>query len=255
MILEKTFIYKLWEDTGSWGFIEREKIGIFDPATGLGVAHDTLEHVGGHPNPVVDELMAFGAIIAFRGHGNYWMMFPHQHAIPDPAYQISGGFENALRALETGDWSLTPIEDQKPLDEGYEDLIDRVLSEAVKQEEVIYIFCGDDEGDDEGNDLVREVPKSEIEFMRNWMRRGCRLALEKYDPDPSNYNAEDHFLEAFFQIETEVDEIIKHLEDGLDEDRELVVKIDTDGMDVTITLGKSPYEEDFDEGEDFQEAA
>jgi hypothetical protein len=55
------------EEYGGLGLVVDVGRPYFDPLRGLGIAHDILEHpVTPHPNPVVDELMAIGGIVAGR---------------------------------------------------------------------------------------------------------------------------------------------------------------------------------------------
>ena len=55
------------EEHGELGLVVDVGRPYFEPFRGLVIAHDILEHtVTPHPNPVVDELMAIGGIVAGR---------------------------------------------------------------------------------------------------------------------------------------------------------------------------------------------
>jgi len=61
------------EEYGELGLVFKGSRPYFEPATsGFACAHDILEHpVTPHPDPIIDEYMALGAIIAGRVENNY----------------------------------------------------------------------------------------------------------------------------------------------------------------------------------------
>lgn len=248
MMITKTFIYKEWEDAGLWGWIEPEKADVFDPATGMGVAHDTIEHVGNHHNPTVDEIMAFGAIVAFRVRGEYWVVHEHKYVITDPVHHVGGSFNQVFEGFygdgcDDIDGDIPFIEPQPKVDEEGEMWIDCVLEKGMALEETkeaFYYANLIEEGE--------EIPEMYFNLVRDWMRRGYRLAIEKYGDRPYEVN------DAFKIISDGADHAMKFLEDGVDEGRELVVTLDTETLEASVDLQDPPWE-DSDEYEDIEEAA
>ncbi len=71
----RTFTYVTTESdrNAEWDGWRMEGMPHFDPSAGLAVAHDSLEHMpNAYNDSLIDEMLAFGAIVRNRVRGGYW---------------------------------------------------------------------------------------------------------------------------------------------------------------------------------------
>ena len=85
MLIGKTFVVELWEETGQYGF-KAEDMPHADPSRyEIALPHDILEHFGS--GDVEDELKACGAMIYTRALPGWFSQ--NNRYYPDPVYNIS----------------------------------------------------------------------------------------------------------------------------------------------------------------------
>jgi hypothetical protein len=176
-----------------------------DPVTGMGVAHDVMEHNRTKAGPMSEEMAALGAGLFIRGGGGY---FSHKAPSANKWYQNAASDfpDHTARYLAgTHDW-VTPLPGRQgvsPVDEWAElELIE--LRGAIRRGMK-----------DEEDRFEREVPDwlfdaERIDLIIRHARLGYRWAARRYRCE---YTA----CCIFQQIEKEADRKLEYATEGLDE--------------------------------------
>lgn len=183
------------EDFGTYGWLLEGAPSTYVPLSGMGIAHDVLEHLVGDTGTIEEELMALGAALYIRGDGGYWNKSYHSPGVHigsdvgnDLAYKY-GGLENGINC---------PGRTYK-LEAYVEEWIQNAIDEARKNIK--------DQLD--GWDLA--MPKSKINaYLKNvpgWIRRGYRSALKRYKHCGSH-----KLTEVFNTIEQKANKYLSHCE-------------------------------------------
>lgn len=199
-MLTHRFYWEEWEDVGSWGFRAVERPD-FDPITGMGIAHDILEHLPADPMHVGGEFMAMGAVMLIRcDTGWFARNNPYN---PDGLHHLASEFIQMWHQYE-GASHFMPA----PVDHSAAPFRDADIEERFQ------IAC------QKGRKLILSefsydgiCPKEVREFCDIgllWMRIGYREAKRRYrDHDPFT-------LSYFFDDLTEIAKIAeKHCEEGI----------------------------------------
>lgn len=66
------FLRRTHKEFGTDGWLWDKAPSTYEPISGMGVAHDILEHFANDHGTVKDELLALGAALFVRGDGGYW---------------------------------------------------------------------------------------------------------------------------------------------------------------------------------------
>lgn len=70
-MIHRIFEWREDQELGGYGWIMKGQ-PTFNASTGLGIAHDTLEHFANRYGSIADEMLAFGAILRVRVEGGYF---------------------------------------------------------------------------------------------------------------------------------------------------------------------------------------
>lgn len=166
--MKKYFIVKTHEDSGALGFLEKTAPANFEPFSGMGTAHDCLEHFPGDDGSIDHEFQALGCCLWIRGNGGY----PYnngsveKNTASDIAYQL---------------WRLFHFENY-PL-KGPKSTGRLVINNLV--EETVNISRKDiiDEANSVGDDPINEDQLEEfLNSARYWMQVGYNKGRKRY-PD------------------------------------------------------------------------
>ncbi|MFP3609231.1 hypothetical protein SB778_03840 [Paraburkholderia sp. SIMBA_050] len=199
MIVRK-FVLKEHRETGFVGW-RPSWLPHFDPMEGLGVAHDTLEHMGRDKGTVEEEFMAFGAIVWIREGGGWFQRHsPHQ---PDVATQMEGDFAENAHYLDGMKLRAAPA--TRRLDEDWaESAIERCVEQGMRL-------------------LRSEFPGIshliEPQDAHSYMRMGYRRTARRFA-----HTSEWRIAELFDRIASRAS---RELENAEDEGAELIVRVDT----------------------------
>lgn len=159
---------------GGDGWILQGAPDTFDPLSGMGVAHDLLEHKRNDDGSKEDELMALGAMLFVRGEGGYFHLFPHHPmASTDPGYQMSGDLERLWQGDEHWEGACwDPVADPGRTHRLGED-VEAWIDSAVKyvREEIEYDTCFERE---------RARATAYLDAIPGWLRKGYRYARRRY---------------------------------------------------------------------------
>lgn len=173
--------------------------------SGLGVAHDTLEH-GLHDNgTVAAEFQAFGAMVFVRGLCDYW----RERGNIRPPHEHIGSIQDIMERVHDGTQILEAAPTTQPLR--------NERAEQIIADSVFYALREAKEADSKYGLDYRFLTPEQAEHFRNWMRIGYRRACRRYaglDPYDVQY--------CFGKIETGADKLLKHAEEG----QELIVLCD-----------------------------
>ncbi len=165
-MIVRRFVRQHHEEYGFDGW-RPQWIPHFDPSEGLGVAHDTLEHVLHDAGTVETEFMALGTIAWLRGEGGWFQQ--HRPHASDLAYQMSGDFMQQAEYLDGEGRVMTPAPATRPLTERH---VDEALQECVRQGMKL---IRDEHGEDQDAFMVTVIdPGSALSYMRMGYRRAAR---------------------------------------------------------------------------------
>jgi hypothetical protein len=194
----------------------------FNASTGLGIAHDTLEHFANGDGSLTDEMMAFGAMMYIRGEGGYFDALPNNNNVPH--LQLGGDICRFLQDERRGS-----IHIRKPPRTYSIGEMDSEIQLSIKEG----VRLANSELDD------GDTPFSTGEVtdrMIGWMRIGYRKAERRY------CNAAPIYLAHLFtEIRDTVDRQFKHGEEG----EKLIVKVCQKSLKFRI------YREEPDYGDDY----
>lgn len=172
-----------------------------DPLSGMGVAHDILEH---GPNDAV-EWQGLGGSLYVRGLTGYFSR-PGGVGNPSAVQNISGEFHNLFQL-----WEGQPIPQPhktRPLPYDAESLLQAIIAEgkASTLAECSY------SGEEAMRQAEQWLSPNQLAKMAGWMRMGYRACIDRWRPiDPYT------LCETFIAIETAVDAFLKHGDDNFGE--------------------------------------
>ncbi len=195
--MKKIFICKKHEDYGNLGWLMKGSPDNFEPFTGMGTAHDCLEHFSGDNGEINQEIEALACALWIRGQGNYWSIKGNRNS---PEQNIASDFTFTLWRLYENEEVYKKAPRTKRLDISYENSIQEVIK-LVKRN-----FRSEFEEEFE------EISKTEkfhffVNNIEGWLRIGFRKAIKKY---PKVHDA----CYLFMQIEKIADNTLKHAEEG-----------------------------------------
>jgi hypothetical protein len=173
----------------------------FDPMEGVGVAHDTLEHLVSDDGTVEAEFKAFGGILWLRG-GSGW--FAQQGSYySDVADQLTAEFREQAHYLSSEGRCVRPAPRTKRLsDEWAENAIERCIQKGLRA------VRGEDP------ELARCLDR---EHIRSYLRIGYRRTARRFaDAGPHN------MAWIFTSIMNDANRKLKHAEEG----DELIVRVE-----------------------------
>lgn len=188
----KTFNLKTQEhpDYGELGVVSPQLQDHFDPASGMGLAHDILEHVTFHENPYVDEFMAIGAFIHVRVEQGFYAWGYNPDSL---GYEV----KNLLQSHYWQDGEQIPHCNGVFEEDHYREEIYKQVEESVKR------FVEEEEIEDQ--DLI---PSSNQ--IANWILLGYEKAVRHYE----QVDVYTLCHEVFKQIQAQVDQWLKDAEEG-----------------------------------------
>ncbi len=213
-MIVRRFVRQHHEEYGYDGW-RPEWIPHFDPSEGLGVAHDTLEHVLHDAGTVETEFMALGTIAWLRGQGGWF--YQHRPHASDLAYQMSGDFLSQADYLDGEGRSMKKAPPTRPLADGD---MDDALQECVRKGMKLLA----DECDRDGGEKSALIdPVSALSYLRMGFRRAARRYASS---DPSE------MCWIFDEIMQGAEKHGKHAELG----EVLVVRVDMERRRATLDI-------------------
>lgn len=182
------------------------------PLTGMGVAHDLLEHKADDNGSVEDELLALGGALWVRGEGGYWVSYtlslhtPGENLVPDLCMLATqfGGIEGIQ---DPGRTTKLEAHVEKWIDEAIEGAREELVGEYDELDE-------------------KDVSKY-LDNVRGWIRKGYRRTKKRYSAHSAGELA---YL--FHTIEKEADHLLKVASDY----EQLVIRLDLRRCDVTLSM-------------------
>lgn len=210
-MITKKFTAKMHDDHGFVGWV-LNTMPHFDPATGMGVAHDCLEHLTRRVG-FEGEMEAFGVSLWIRGEGGYWQGRSAHNSewfqntcgeVAEFLAQADGVCQQPPRAAELEDWQEEQLQKMKAKAiESWdsEELADRFSLEHITEEQL----------------------SAALENVLGWVRRGFHAADKKY----TAYQYDVCYM--FQQIEKEVDAL------DIQEGDTLTVRFTRDNTDYSVT--------------------
>ena len=193
-----------------------------DPAMGLGVTHDILEHAPRDNGSTEGELMALGASIYVRSGHDYYERIGRFHT--DPSDHISSDFPLLWNYMvRDGRETLTSPGKIKPLDDSNDD--DSILETVRKAVEL----C---RGEFDPDDFPTFLQESETEKIIGWMRKGYRYAQRRFKGI-----RRCRLTNMFIATERAVDRQLRELEEwGHGEGTLVTVTIDLINLTTKVTV-------------------
>lgn len=177
----------------------------FEPSSGLGVAHDAMEHFD-LDGTLESELLAFGAALYIRGDdmANYWAETGRR----ETRFSENMSHDLAYFLLER-DMDVAPTRSPHLWEEGDEDRLQQLAERtlAVMHSEVLSM-------QDEPLDVDRA--QEALRLTLHWMRRGYRKAAQRW-----RYLTRAEVLAMFISVEQEATRYLKDAEAG----DELIVRL------------------------------
>ena len=207
----KTFNLQVQEhpEFGELGVVSSQLQDHFDPVTGMGLAHDVLEHITPNGNPYVDEFLALGAFIhvrveqGFHNRGFDWgsLGYEIKNLLQSHYWQDGDQIPNCNEVYEEEDSYWEEI--YKQVEEG--------VGQFVEEEEI------------EDQDLIPSATQ-----IANWILLGYGKAVRHYSEQ--NIDAYTLCHEVFKQIQAQVDQWLKGAEEG----DQATLAVDFDQYEVTL---------------------
>jgi hypothetical protein len=191
----------------------------FDPVTGMGVAHDCLEHLTRRVG-FEGEMEAFGVALYIRHGGGYWA----DRGSRDPSWSNNVSTELAEFLARDTNLTVAQAPRTKPLED--EDAEEEIAKMQVRALDDFYAEMAESYGLE---DTPREVVALALERAAVWVRRGWLNAERKYGA----YQYDVAYM--FRQIETEVDKL------NPEEGDTLTVRFDRDNTNYSVTH-RTPYD-------------
>jgi hypothetical protein len=210
-MVTKKFTCKVSEEHGFLGWV-MNTMPHFDPATGMGVAHDCLEHLTRRVG-FEGEMEAFGVALFIRYGGGYWT----ERGAYDSSWSGNTCTEVAEFLARDTDMTVAKAPRTPLLEDGEEEEIAKMQTRALED---FYSEWADSYGLE---DTPREVVSLALERAAVWIRRGFRNAERKYTAPVYD------LAYMFAQIEKEVDAL------NPEEGDTLTVKFSRDECDYSVT--------------------
>lgn len=221
--MKRTFRIEKHEEYGIVGLAPRwMSADQRDPLTGMGAAHDILEH--GANDRV--EWQGLGGSIYVRGLTGY---FSRSRGNNDPVENVASDFVQLFHLWERG--GIPDPGTTRPLDDDdAEEMIQAIVQRgcAMVREEV---KCGGGDAD-EAADFCSDENKR---CMTGWLRKGYRAARARW-----RGVGQGMLCETFMAIEREVDSFLQ--ENECYEGQECVVSFNPRTARVSIELERDPYD-------------
>lgn len=164
-----------------------------NPTTGLGVAHDMLEHFKSDPGPTEGECQALGSFLLIRAE-------PAHFNRNNSRSPLAGDLLGILYDIVEQSRQMPKSRKTRPLDEFSEKLLQSGLREAFADIEGMLEEIEDEEERSE----TRTRMLSSREDIASWIRVGYRKALRRY----SNCDTYSVGRDLFKKIEKLVDELL-----------------------------------------------
>jgi hypothetical protein len=189
-----TFDCAMHKDYGFKGW-KLTNMPAFDPVTGLGVAHDILEHRR-NDDSTTGELMALGAMIHVRGEDYFYRK---NLVYTSPSYHLYSELGDLMLKIQSGEWTaLRPFPRQYSRTD--DDWTRAQIAEGISLAEK-YIR----------EDREEELPSADQwRAVRNWITYGFNSARQRYRDI-----ARHDLLETFCEIEQQADNALRYAEAGL----------------------------------------
>jgi hypothetical protein len=190
----KTYNLQVQEhpEYGDLGVVSPQLQNHFDPAMGMGLAHDILEHISAHDNPYVDEFLALGAFIHVRVEQGFYNRGFDWDSL---GYVV----QNLLQSHYWQDGDLIPYCNEVFEEDYYREEIESQVEKGLKR------FVEEEEIEDQ--DLIPSIAQ-----IANWILLGYEKAVGHYSEQ--NIDAYTLCYAVFRQIQAQVDQWLKGAEEG-----------------------------------------
>lgn len=217
-----TFVKRENEEFGGEGWLLEGAPSTYFPISGMGIAHDVLEHRVDDDGSVEHEMLALGAALYIRGEGNYWALFTRQ-VTTDPGKNVGADLEMLATRYDGLDTLRTPGRTTK-LDDHVEEWIDNAC--AAARDELRHSV------DD------KKSVENYLKAARGWLRKGYRAARERYEGI-----APGALCATFDKIATRADEFLRLADSSYEK---LVIVIDEEHLTASVTLHNTLEDDDTD---------
>lgn len=206
----KTFSLQVQEhpEYGELGVVSPQLQDHFDPASGMGLAHDILEHVYPHGNPYVDEFLAIGAFIHVRVEQGFHNRVFNWGSL---GYEV----QNLLQSHYWQDGDLIPHCNGVFEEDHYREEIEGQVEKGLK------LFAEEEEVD---QDLI----SYDTSQIANWILLGYEKAVRHYSEQKVDVYTLCH--EVFKQIQAQVGQWLKGAEEG----DQATLTVDLDKYEVKL---------------------
>jgi hypothetical protein len=221
------FEWKEDEEFGGEGWIPT-RFPNFNASSGLGVAHDTLEHFANDDESLAAEMRALGAMIYLRGEGGYFV----NRNSRTPEANIGADIAHFLEELSNGDHSDYGDFPTPPRTCSLNDNANEMLEVGLKEGKKVFIIemaFQDDSERYSNHDVDLWLDK-----MRGWMRIGYRKAVKRY-----HHNCPYETAYLFERIQKEVDARHKRADLG----EILTVRVDPRNLDFKMSQDYPQYQD------------
>lgn len=177
---------------GSEGWLLIGGPSTYYPLSGMGIAHDIMEHRWGDKGTIEEELMALGAMLYIRGEGGYWAKTYN----PNPGYALSGDYSDLFIQFNGMDGIENPGRTVRASNE-----VEYWIDTSFKHGRTHVLESFDDP-------TLMQTPLDDFfSRARGWLRKGYRAAQKRYRGIPYW-----RLVDCFEQIQERADELLRNAE-------------------------------------------
>lgn len=210
------FTVKEHEEYGTLGFAPQWYPNGY-PLSGMGVAHDILEHFPNDEGEAEGEFMALGASYRIRGETGY---FQRNGNVNSPARHLSSDFPMIFDVTEQqrGSTRIKPCPRKA-----------RVEPEVLEVFKEIMAYAKEELVEQEREDVLHEEDEQHI---INWMALGYVKAGQRYSWKKCRFDFHSLAHQLFQSIEEQANRLLKCAEEGM----ELTVKVNLRQLEATCSM-------------------
>lgn len=174
MPIVRDFIYDLDDDSGYEG-LRPTWFANANPTSGVGLAHDVLEHFLSQEGPISGELEATGAALALRweqGWASRHTALTEDDAMANAVFQI-------ICDIVRDGYALPALKRSRRMPEGCRWADDVILTAVDRAVELVKREFADDEANTQA--AAQCVTPAMQETLVSWLRSGYRKTLKRYE--------------------------------------------------------------------------
>lgn len=177
------FTMQMWDRTGTMGW-QPAWLKDGDPTTGIGVAHDVLEHLPGDTGGAEAECRAIGAAYYVRGESGYFHSL--MHYFPNPIWHLSRFVAETLVSINEGEQTQTLLPPSKPspplADRNVERAFDMIAAGGVVEANKAITYDRESDepsfGSSDANIILAHLRTGYRSARRRYRHLGCDFMLD-----------------------------------------------------------------------------